>query len=163
MNDANQKTIDAVLEQYNHLSELGARTRLILIVGAHGSGKTKVLKALAERLQVPRVNLNLELSRLLLDVPIKRRPLKVETFFRELLDKKDSGAGKAALLDNIELLFYPELKLNPLNLLENNARNRCIIATWPGVYENAALMYAKPDHPEYRRYTEIEAYIIVID
>jgi midasin (ATPase involved in ribosome maturation) len=50
--------------------------RLILVVGRHGTGKTRLLKELCRRADgaIPYLNLNLALSQRLLDLTGKERP-----------------------------------------------------------------------------------------
>ncbi len=50
--------------------------RLILVVGGHGAGKTRLLKELSRRADgaIPYLNLNLALSQRLLDLTGKERP-----------------------------------------------------------------------------------------
>ena len=59
-------------------------------------------------------------------------------------------------MDNLELLFSPDLAQDPLRLLQGLARNRTIVASWPGFMRGAQLIYAEPSHPEYRRYPELD-------
>lgn len=67
--------------------------RLILVAGPGGSGKTAALQAVAQRTGAPVVNLNLELSRRLLDLSARQRVLEVP---RLLI-----GRGRSpVLLDN---------------------------------------------------------------
>lgn len=79
------------------------------------------------------------------------------------------------LLDNIEVLFDVSLKQDPLRLLQGLSRNKTIVASWSSEIMNEQqisrtelyahgdsdlstqspaqfLVYATPDHPEYRRY-----------
>lgn|SRR5215469_7156109 len=55
-----------VIEKLKHAENL--YHRLILVVGPEGKGKTSVLQELASRVNAPLVNINLELSRRLLDL-----------------------------------------------------------------------------------------------
>ncbi len=68
-----------------------------------------------------------------------------------------SQATAVVVLDNLEILFDPALKLDPLKLLQGISRNRTIVASWNGSYVEGTLTYAKPDHPEYRSYRELDA------
>jgi len=56
------------------------------------------------------------------------------------------------LLDNIEILFDVHLKQDPLRLLQGLSRNKTVVVAWPGRVLNDTLIYAEPEHPEYRRY-----------
>jgi hypothetical protein len=65
------------------------------------------------------------------------------------------------MLDNIEMLFHPDLHQDPLRLLQSLSRNRTIIAAWRGRCSERALIYAAPEHPEYRRFDDPDALLIV--
>ncbi len=130
--------------------------RLALLVGPLGSGKTPLIKKLAECLGSSIVNVNLQLSRELLAFSPRSRPFQVTPILADLVE----SSSEPTLLDNIEILFDPALKLDPLRLLENLSRNRTVIASWQGSMIGGRLVYAEPDHPEYRSYSTIDAEII---
>ncbi len=121
--------------------------RILLLVGKFGSGKTKLLQTISKAYNYPYINLNLTLS---------ERLLNLNNNERSLLDLNDimsdivnSNASKVIILDNIEIVFNPELKRDPLQLFRHISRNKTIIVSWPGKYENQKLSYAEPHHPEY--------------
>ena len=131
--------------------------RLVLVAGPIHSGKTAVLQELAEKEEWPRININLELSERLLEFTQRKRALRAA---RILSDIVGETAADAVLLDNIEVLFSPELQQDPLRLLQSLSRNRTIVAAWPGVLDGEHLLYAEPSHPEHRRYPKPEAIVI---
>lgn len=123
--------------------------RLVLVVAPAGSGKTAALVEIAKHLGCRYINLNLELSRRLLDLTDRQRILQLP----RLVDEIVVGAGsEVVLLDNIEIIFEVSLKQDPLRLLQSISRNRTVVVAWNGAIENGYLTYATPDHPEYRRY-----------
>jgi predicted AAA+ superfamily ATPase len=125
-------------------------TRLILIVGPPRSGKSVLLRDVQQRQKLPLLNVNLRLSEKLLDVAVQQRPILVA----DLLKTEIVQAGSTVvLLDNLELLFDPDLRQDPLRLLELLARRQTVVAVWPGEVDGSDLVYAEPGHPEYRRYT----------
>ncbi|GIX46035.1 MAG: ATPase AAA [Candidatus Tectimicrobiota bacterium] len=115
--------------------------RLLLVVALAGSGKTSALQAVSALTSAPLLNVNLELSRRMLDLPERRRALQL-----------------------------PRLLQDPLRLLQKISRYKTIVAAWPGevVDPDVAcgredtrrttpdagryLTYAAADHPEDRRY-----------
>jgi hypothetical protein len=123
--------------------------RLILVVAPPGGGKTEALQEVAKRTELPLINLNLELSRRLLDLTERQRVMRVS---RLLGDIVNNYVDETILLDNTEILFDTSLKQNPLLLLQGVSRNKVIVAAWNGTVEKGHLTYATPDHPEYRRY-----------
>jgi len=123
--------------------------RLVMLVAPAGAGKTAALRAVHERTAAPLVNVNLELSRQMLDLTFRQRTLQLP---RLLLNIVGASAAEVALLDNIEILFDITLKQDPLRLLQGLSRNRTVVAAWNGSIEGEHLVYAAPGHPEYRRY-----------
>ncbi len=132
--------------------------RLVLVVGGPRSGKTAALQDLSGEVECPVVNLNLRLSGLLLDLTQKQRPVRVQRILAKLIEEI---GGTPIVLDNIELLFSTELRLDPLRVLQQLARNRTIVAAWPGRIEGDALTYAEPGHSEARRYSDPEASVVL--
>ena len=142
---------ETLLDQLLALIPLASKRyeRLILLVGPQGSGKTALLQELSQALPAPYINVNLELSRRLMEIPPQRRALHLQELLVETLEAIKS---EILLLDNTELLFDTTLKADPLALLAKASRNRTLVASWNGLWEDGYLMYAAPGHPEYRRY-----------
>ncbi len=123
--------------------------RLILVVGPAGSGKTSALRKVSAATSTPLLNVNLELSRRMLDLTERQRALRLPRLLREIAGKAE---GDLVLLDNIEILFDVRLKQDPLRLLQGLSRNKTVVAAWNGSVADGHMTYAVPDHPEYRRY-----------
>ena len=130
--------------------------RLVLVVGPSGSGKTATLRAVAAHVSAPVLNLNLELSRRLLDLTARQRLLEVPRVLDDLIGRDPP----LVLLDNTELLFDSTIGQDPLALLQGASRNRTIVAAWNGTLDNGYLSYAEPGHPEYRRYPQTGLVIV---
>jgi hypothetical protein len=124
--------------------------RLILVVAPSGAGKTRALHEVAKRTGFPRINVSLELSRRLLDLTERQRALQAS---RLLSDIVTGGDAQVVLLDNTEVLFDVSLRQDPLRCLQGLSRQRTVVAAWNGTVEHGYLIYARPDHPEYRRYS----------
>lgn len=125
-------------------------SKLILLVGSPGSGKTALLGALAERMQLASLNVGAELGFRIAAIPHRQRCLQAGNMLRELADERTRF--NIVLIDNIELLFDPTLQLNPLDLLRRLAHAKRIVAVWPGTLSNGRLTYADIGHPEHRDY-----------
>ena len=132
--------IDEVAELYH---------RLILIVAPSNTGKTLALQSVHERLDAPLININLELSRRMLDLTLRQRILQLPQLLLEIISESQADV---ILLDNIEILFDISLKQDPLRLLQSLSRSNTVVAAWNGSVEKENITYASPDHPEYRRY-----------
>ena len=139
----------------------GARAlyhRLILVAAPSGAGKTEALREVAASTGARLVNLNLELSRRMLDLTEHERALRMPDLFDEVVGRDEP----LVLLDNIELLFDASFEQDPLRLLQGVSRNRTIVAAWNGTLENDYLIYAASEHPEHRRYSRDQRGDLVI-
>ncbi|WP_334138325.1 BREX-3 system P-loop-containing protein BrxF [Thermovirga lienii] len=123
--------------------------RLILIVGPARSGKTSVMQKVSEITSVPLVNVNLELSRRMLELTERQRTFSLPKLLSEVVEEV---ANELVLLDNIEILFDIHLKQDPLRLLQGLSRDKTVVAAWNGSVVDGHIIYAAPGHPEYRRY-----------
>lgn len=148
---------EKVLAQIGKAEEL--YHRLILIAAPSGSGKTAALQDVAARTGAQLLNLNLELSRRMLDLTERQRALQLPRVLEEVVGRDDP----LVLLDNIEILFDVTLKQDPLRLLQGVSRNRTVVAAWNGTLEGEYLTYATPEHPEYRRYPRRELVVVYPD
>ena len=137
----------------------GLYHRLVLLVGETGSGKTGVLREVAEMFGSSVINVNLALSGELLELTAKQRSLRLPDILNQVADQ----ARSPVVLDNIEILFDKDLKQDPLRLLQGISRNRSVVASWNGTMKSGRLFYAEAGHPEYRRYDSINALIVNMD
>ncbi|HOY64360.1 MAG: hypothetical protein BWY28_02298 [bacterium ADurb.Bin236] len=127
----------------------GLYNRLLVVVGPAGSGKTSAIQDAQKRTGAPMVNVNLELSKRMLDLTERQRALQLP---RILSDIVNSSKGDTILLDNIEILFDVSLKQDPLRLLQGLSRNKTVVVTWNGLNEGEHIIYAEPGHSEFKRY-----------
>jgi len=138
---------DQIMRKVNQAAEL--YHRLMLVIAPSGAGKTTALLEVRDRTGATLINVNLELSRLMLDLTQRQRALKLPRLLQEIVDK---DTGNMTFLDNIELLFDVGLKQDPLRLLQGLSRNKTVVASWNGAIIDGFLTYAEPAHPEFRRY-----------
>ncbi|MEZ0328475.1 MAG: BREX-3 system P-loop-containing protein BrxF [Dissulfuribacterales bacterium] len=161
---------DRVIRRIGQAAEL--YHRLVMLVAPAGSGKTAALQDVHERTAAPLVNVNLELSRRMLDLTERQRALQLPRLLAEIVG---AFSADVVLLDNVEVLFDVSLKQDPLRLLQGLSRNKTVVAAWSGEiraerrglrteqitdFDSALstqssslyLVYATPDHPEYKRY-----------
>jgi hypothetical protein len=138
---------DRVIKRIGQAAEL--YHRLVVLVAPAGSGKTAALQDVHERTAAPLVNVNLELSRRMLDLTERQRALQLPRLLAEIVG---ASAADVVLLDNVEVLFDVSLKQDPLRLLQGLSRNKTVVAAWNGSIVDGHMTYAVPDHPEYRRY-----------
>lgn len=138
---------DRVIRRIGQAAEL--YYRLVMLVAPAGAGKTAALQDVHERTAAPLVNVNLELSRRMLDLTERQRALQLPRLLAEILR---ASAADVVLLDNVEVLFDLSLKQDPLRLLQGLSRNKTVVVAWSGSIDGEHMVYATPDHPEYKRY-----------
>lgn len=146
---------DLVMQKINEAT--GLYHHLVMLVAPAGAGKTTALRDVHERTGAPFVNVNLELSRRMLDLTGRQRALQLPRLLLEIVEKSDN---ELILLDNIEILFDVSLKQDSLRLLQGLSRNRTVVAAWNGSINNEQMTYATPDHLEYKRYP-VQEYLVV--
>ncbi|WP_400166414.1 BREX-3 system P-loop-containing protein BrxF [Fidelibacter multiformis] len=132
---------------------------LVFLVGESGSGKTFLLRETSNYFKTSIINVNLSVSKALLDLTPKQRSLKVP----EILSGIIEDASSPAILDNLEILFDNDIKQDPFRLLQHLSRRYTILASWNGSVENGRLVYAKPGHPEFREYNPEDIQLICLD
>jgi Cdc6-like AAA superfamily ATPase len=138
-------------------------SRLVLFAGPSGSGKTHALQEISAEYGKKINNVNLEMSKALLEIPVQRHQSRAARVFSDMVRNfrgGDTPESAIILLDNLEILFDKDLKLDPLLLLQGIARNSTILASWNGTYIDKRLTFAVSGHPEYRFYDRIDAQII---
>lgn len=133
--------------------------RLVVLAGAPGSGKTAALQAVAQKFGHPLVNVNLEISKRMLELTRTQRSRQVERLLKEAVA---AAPGDVVLLDNLEILFDTALEVEPLRLLQVSSRNRTIVASWNGSFQNGTLTYAEPGHPEFIQFKQTDAVVIPV-
>lgn len=133
--------------------------RLVILAGAPGSGKTAALQSVAQKVDCVLVNVNLELSKRMLELTRTQRSRQVERLLKEIIAAQP---GDVVILDNLEILFDTDLEVEPLRLLQVSSRNRTIVASWNGSYVDGTLTYAEPGHPEFIQFRQTEAIVLSI-
>lgn len=149
--------MDAIVEAIRELvaNRMATYGPLLLVAGFYGSGKTSLLRRLAEEDGYEYHNVSLELASASLTESSARSSLSIPEVLRDIIDTSD---GKVPLLDHIELLFAPSLQLDVLRLLRDLSRTGPIVVAWPGEYKRDKLTYARPGHPEFREYRQPESW-----
>jgi hypothetical protein len=133
--------------------------QLVIMVGVSGSGKTNTLQSIGQRTGCKVLNVNLELSKKMLELTRTQRSRQVEKLLKELIA---ATQGEVVLLDNLEILFDTALDVEPVRLLQVVSRNRPTVASWTGSYSNGTLTYAEPGHPEFAQFNQVDAVVITV-
>ena len=149
--------LDQILTKTDEVKDL--YHRLVLVVMADEE-KVASLSNLTGQTGLAVINVNLELSRRMLPLTTRQRALKAAAFMSDIVA---SVASEIVILNHIEILFDPALQQEPLRLLENLSRRKTIVALWPGTIQGSYLVYAEPEHAEYRRYPTRELVLLHLE
>lgn len=126
--------------------------KLVLVVGKAGSGKSRLLRELPADAYI---DLSKELSERLLHLPRRKRPQLIQNLLQEIIN---SCEGSLVIVDNIEMLFLPELELNPLKILAQLSREKILVVAWSGSYKDGQLVWGEPGQLNYHILTFPEVY-----
>ena len=150
-----------ILAQLEHAIEQASSQyfRLVILAGPPGSGKTATMQSVAQKIGCQLVNVNLELSKKMLELSRTQRSRQVARLMKEVIA---AVSGNVVLLDNLEILFDTGLAVEPLRLLQVSSRNRTVVASWSGSYVAGTLTYAEPGHPEFVQFKQSEAVVITV-
>lgn len=142
---------------HTEISSLSNQRYKLLFLLSATTNQQKLINDI-NREGIPTVNIGLYLSEQLRLVPSDKRPFDVAKWLRKAINDQKNDV---VCLHNIEYLFDPELKQNPVKLLEAHSGNTVLLVIWPGKAENGVLNYATPEHPEYYQNSEYSNSIMI--
>ena len=140
----------------------GDRHKLLILLGEHGSGKTALLKNVAQEMNGTYLNLNLELTERLLALPRRRYNdgVTVHRLIDELCEEL-SPDGRPLMVDNVEVLFSPELgRVNPIDTFKRISRQRPILLALPARRRGNVAEYSTIEHQDHMT-MPVEDYAII--
>lgn len=129
--------------------------QLLLLVVPNRITRYELIYVSARELNCDVVNINLQLSRQLIELTHRQRKLQVGQLFEAIVEGSTVQVepfGGLVFIDNIEILFEPSLEIHVLNLLQKVSRGRVVVSTWPGRVIDNFVVYAQPGHPAFKRY-----------
>jgi hypothetical protein len=94
--------------------------------------------------QWPSVSIGNVVATALLPLSTSERPHGVQQAFASAIDAYIPGP---IVCTDIDLLFEPSLRLDPLRLLRDASRRATLIVLWPGTTNRMYLSYATSDPP----------------
>lgn len=122
---------------------------LMVLAGTDERKREVFTDSLAKEIDAPIININLEVSRQLLELPVKQRPLHVPGILDAIIKPYTQ---RPFIFKNIELLFNNELKTDPMRLFKSISRNNTLIVSWNGRVNGEFLAYSEAGRPDYKKY-----------
>lgn len=95
------------------------------------------------------INIGAKLSEELSVIACKKRPDVIQQYLGILLKKTDI---EKMMIENIDILFNPEYKLNILSYFIDLARTKQLLIQWPGNYKEGYLLYSEYQFEDYAKY-----------
>lgn len=149
--------LDTLKQQISEVTR--QEEKLVFLVGRPGSGKSRILRRLSNNNYL---DLSKELSQKLLPVTREKRAALAPALLQEIFNSREEAV---VIMDNIEILFLPELDLDPLTVLAKLSREKTLVVAWVGRYDGSHLSWSEPGHPDYKIF-DLEKWnfpIILID
>jgi hypothetical protein len=79
-----------------------------------------------------------------------------QTIYKWLEDYLQGKMPGPIICSDIDILFHPSLKLDPLSIFRQIGRYVSIVVLWPGTYRDGVLSYARPEHQHYRFWKNLD-------
>lgn len=120
--------------------------KLVWLAGGTDAERSALLRALAEIEDGVFVEVGKYLSAALIEIPTPLRTASVEECFAACLG---GSSCTVTCLNHLEILFDPNLRINPVTLVKSASRHTLIVAAWPGLAKDGEITFGSPDHPAY--------------
>ena len=152
-------TVQDVKERWEQIQ--GDEDRILFIVGGPGSGKSLLIRELAEQKGWKYLEAKQLIEEEFLLVPRDERHKLAEDVIRRALTRSDT---EVVLLDGINVLFAPILNLEPLDILKTISKTYPIVVGWRGHLEGDQLYLEHNNNPKHAVVTISQPeHVIVID
>lgn len=115
-------------------------SKLILIIGKPGSGKSKIIHEFSNETGIGILNL---------DQIFKDNSSKIESVMNDFLKTYDR---EVLLIDNKRVLYAKDSKIDMLAFLKQLSQNVIVVATWNGMIEDNKLIHIRSKLPENLEY-----------
>lgn len=135
------KTVMGVWEEIK-----GDNENILFIVGAPGSGKSKLLRALSENKGWQYIEARELLNEVIFEVPREERPERAEEILVEEITRQDA---EVIIIDSIDVLFAPILNLKPVEVLKRISKDHALIIGWKGSVDGDTLCLEHNNNPRY--------------
>ena len=120
------------IEELNNLE-----SKLLLIIGAPGSGKSKVIREYSQETGIPII----DLDKIFVNTPSEKIMEQMKNFL-------NTYNQEVLLLDNKKILYAKNSTIDMLAFLKEISQSIPVVATWNGKIEDRQLFHLRKDAPE---------------
>ncbi|MCG2769388.1 MAG: BREX-3 system P-loop-containing protein BrxF [Anaerolineae bacterium] len=149
-----------MIEQIDMLLQRATFYHCVLLVHSNVCRLQHHAQELARAKGWPILSVGRLLAEAILSISPKQRSAEAQRVLRSLLS--EAGPGTVVCAD-IDLLFEPMLRLDPLRLLREASRETDLVVAWPGSYCGSVLAYAVPEHSHYRTWRNPEVQVCLLE
>lgn len=118
-----------------------SESKLILIIGEPGSGKSKLIHQYSSDTGIPILDL---------DTIFKGKVTQIEHVMQDFLDNYDNDV---LLLDNKKILYDKDSNIDMLSFLKELSRKVIVVATWNGTIKDNKLIHIRSKLPANLEYS----------
>ncbi len=147
-------TMSLITEKLAELED--AKYKLLLVVGAPGTGKSKVIKEYSAESGIPILNLNTIFG----EEADEESNIDIMKTMNDFVDNYNKDV---LIFDNKRILYSKNSKIDMLAFLKELSTKKTVIATWNGMIQDGNLVHIRSKQPEDLKYPieDVEcAYII---
>lgn len=119
-----------------------AESKVLVVAGKPGSGKSKVLREAADAKGWDYVDCRLLITEGFLELLPVERQKKAPAIMGEILASYNS---EVILLDRVQTFFVPVLHIDVQTLLRELGKRFTLVVAWPGYVDEGMLCYDKFD------------------
>jgi len=127
--------------------------RSLLSLGYAGLMKPIIYCMVDAATEAAAVSINLELAQRLVRLTPKRRTMRLEACFVEVLNLLPDNV----VIKDFDVMFNPEYKVDVLKIMVDACKRKQFSIIWPGKYEDGKLFYAEDGYPDFKSF-RIEDY-----
>lgn len=134
--------------------------RILFVVGGPGSGKSRLIRTLAEQEGWKYIPAKELIDEDFLEVAHDLRPQMAEDQICKVL--KACGS-EVVLIDDVDVLFAPILNIQPIELLRTISRIYPLVVGWRGRFDGEQLYLEHNNDPEYYTHkVEYKDHVLVV-
>ena len=138
----------------------GEEEKMLFLVGGPGSGKSQIIRALAERDGWKTVEAKELIDESFLETPPEERQAAALSVIAEGLARCNADV---VMVDSVSVLFTPVLHFDPVAVFREVSKKQPILIGWRGSFDGNVLFLEHRNDPKYASYEGVdEKHVIVL-